>query len=202
MAFTLVSVEETLHPGLLYTVVQAVHCTKLPALIRCNSHCSHAVTYIRVEQKLWISPLSPGAVEGGASYSQPCAHLGPALLQLCCVLPWKSLPSPTCTGPDRVASPGRHLQMLSCRQYVSWFWGELVSVCCTQVCSLQRPLDIPYSCRARLKPKGSFLPIKTWNIALASPTPLQVCYLWSHSICPEGHLLTSTLPQVSLTIIC
>ena len=63
MAFTLVSVEETLHPGLLYTVVQAVNCTKLPALIRCNSHCSHAVTYIRVEQKLWISPLSPGAVE-------------------------------------------------------------------------------------------------------------------------------------------
>ena len=94
MAFTLISVEETLHPGLLYTVVQAVHCTKLPALIRCNSRCSHAVTYMRVEQKLCISPLSPGAVGGGASYSQLCAHLGPALLQPCCELLWKSLPHP------------------------------------------------------------------------------------------------------------
>ena len=77
MAFTLISIEETLHPGLLYTVVQAVHCTKLPALIRCNSCCSHAVTYIRVEQKLCISPLSPGAVEGrGLLFTTMCT-LGP-----------------------------------------------------------------------------------------------------------------------------
>lgn len=95
MAFTLISVEEIHHPGLPCTVVQAVHCTKLPALMGHSSHCIRAATYMRVGQKLWASPLSPGAMEGEASHSQSCARLGRVLLGPCWELPWRFLLLPT-----------------------------------------------------------------------------------------------------------